>query len=111
MGYKCKFEFIKNTNYEITISVDLGRLTDYQPDDSDPFTDLAMLRLLNPDFIRVEKQAPNLTPEFVYIQSSIFMPVRKSLSRKTFGLPPLRKARPARFCTVPRLARKRAKLF
>ena len=59
MGYKGKFEFVKNVNYEITISVDLGRLSDYTPADSDPFTDLAMLRLLNLDFIRVEKQSLN----------------------------------------------------
>lgn len=62
MGYKGKFEFVKNVNYEITISVDLGRLSSFQPDNSDPFTDLAMLRILNLDFIRVEKQAANPLP-------------------------------------------------
>jgi len=36
--------------------------------------------------------------------------VRKSLSRKTFGLSPLRKARPARFSTVPRFTRARSDL-
>ena len=31
MGYKGKFEFVKNNNYEITISLDLGKVSSYQP--------------------------------------------------------------------------------
>jgi hypothetical protein len=52
---------------------------------------------------RWDANTKNPTPEFRPSPWSIVMPVRKSLSRKTFGLPPLRKARLSRFSTVPRL--------